>query len=195
MQINLNTAKWIWVGSIFSSIKPKHDMRLFVSFVFFSVLTFCPKNCSLHQNKTVFQAKRVNSGKNTKVDKQLAAMFYLNWRKYGSIWYSLSCDNFFLTPIYFFLAGKVTTLEALAERESIYKLLPQCTPENTSKDFSSYTTDPKTRYPHFNGKLLSPHQVTNLYDTGKKDSMQCAMWSELFSSRIRIFTFKIWRFR
>ena len=79
-------------------------------------------------------------------------------------------NNFFLIPIYifFFLAGKVTTLEALAERESIYKLLPQCTPENTSKDFSSYTTDPKTRYPHFNGKLLSPHQVTNLYDTGKK---------------------------
>ena len=76
-------------------------------------------------------------------------------------------NNFILIPIFFFLAGKVTTLEALAERESIYKLLPQCTPENTSKDFSSYTTDPKTRYPHFNGKLLSPHQVTNLYDTGK----------------------------
>ena len=32
-------------------------------------------------------------GKNTKVNKQLAAMFWLNWRKYGSVWYSLSCTK------------------------------------------------------------------------------------------------------
>ena len=36
-------------------------------------------NCSEHQNKTIFGAKQVNSGKirkKTKVNKQLAAMFW-----------------------------------------------------------------------------------------------------------------------
>ena len=61
--------------------------------------------------------------------------------------------------------GKVTLLEAIAERESIYRLLAQTTPENTSKDFASITVDPRTRYINLNTKLLSPHQVTQLVDT------------------------------
>jgi hypothetical protein len=36
---------------------------------------------------------QVRTGKNTKLNKQLAAMFWLNWRKYGSLWYSLSCAH------------------------------------------------------------------------------------------------------
>uniref|UniRef100_A0A8C3A202 F-actin monooxygenase n=1 Tax=Cyclopterus lumpus TaxID=8103 RepID=A0A8C3A202_CYCLU len=41
-----------------------------------------------------------------------------------------------------------TPLEVLAERESIYRLLPQTTPENISKNFSHYSVDPTTRYPN-----------------------------------------------
>lgn len=68
--------------------------------------------------------------------------------------------------------GKVTALEAIAERESIYKLLAQSTPANTSKDFASYTVDPRTRYPTLNTKLLSPHQVTHLVDTDNPSQLQ-----------------------
>ena len=69
-------------------------------------------------------------------------------------------------------AGKVTTLEAIAERESIYRLLAQSTPENTSKDFASYTVDPRTRYITLNTKLLTPHQVTHLVDTDNPSQLQ-----------------------
>jgi hypothetical protein len=68
--------------------------------------------------------------------------------------------------------GKVTLLEALAERESIYRLLAQSTPENTSKDFASYTVDPRTRYPTLNTKLLSASQVTHLVDTDNPSQLQ-----------------------
>ncbi|XP_077196792.1 F-actin-monooxygenase MICAL3 isoform X17 [Paroedura picta] len=57
-------------------------------------------------------------------------------------------------------------LEVLAERESIYRLLPQTTPENVSKNFSQYSIDPITRYPNINVNFLRPSQVRHLYDTG-----------------------------
>ncbi|KAM7177707.1 F-actin-monooxygenase MICAL3 isoform 2-T2 [Macrochelys suwanniensis] len=57
-------------------------------------------------------------------------------------------------------------LEVLAERESIYRLLPQTTPENVSKNFSQYCIDPVTRYPNININFLRPNQVRHLYDTG-----------------------------
>ena len=60
----------------------------------------------------------------------------------------------------------------MAERESIYRLLAQSTPENTSKDFASYTVDPRTRYPNLHAKLLSPHQVTHLVDTDNPSQLQ-----------------------
>ncbi|NWY19065.1 MICA3 monooxygenase, partial [Aphelocoma coerulescens] len=50
-------------------------------------------------------------------------------------------------------------LEVLAERESIYRLLPQTTPENVSKNFSHYSIDPATRYPNINVNFLRPQQV------------------------------------
>ena len=34
----------------------------------------------------------------------------------------------------------------MAERESIYQLLSQTTPENLNKNFSHYTIDPNTRF-------------------------------------------------
>ena len=67
------------------------------TFVFFPVLTwiylFCAKNCFVLMLRTIFGTKQVNSGKNTKVNKQLVAMFWLNWRKYWSLLYSLSCNT------------------------------------------------------------------------------------------------------
>lgn len=44
-------------------------------------------------------------------------------------------------------------------RESIYRLLPQTTPENIAKNFDQYTIDPGTRYPNLNCSCVRPHQV------------------------------------
>ncbi|XP_028915419.1 F-actin-monooxygenase MICAL2 isoform X7 [Ornithorhynchus anatinus] len=56
-------------------------------------------------------------------------------------------------------------LEVLAERESLYRLLPQTTPENINKNFDQYTLDPGTRYPNLNSTCVRPHQVKHLYIT------------------------------
>ncbi|XP_029010126.1 F-actin-monooxygenase mical2b isoform X2 [Betta splendens] len=61
-------------------------------------------------------------------------------------------------------------LDILAERESIYRLLPQTTPENISKNFEQYTIDPATRYPNLNSSCVRPHQVRHLYIDGRQDS-------------------------
>uniref|UniRef100_A0A8C0UKL4 F-actin monooxygenase n=1 Tax=Cyanistes caeruleus TaxID=156563 RepID=A0A8C0UKL4_CYACU len=58
-------------------------------------------------------------------------------------------------------------LEILAERESIYRLLPQTTPENINKNFEQYTIDPGTRYPNLNSSCVRPHQVRQLYVTNE----------------------------
>ncbi|XP_029948659.1 F-actin-monooxygenase MICAL2 isoform X2 [Salarias fasciatus] len=60
-----------------------------------------------------------------------------------------------------------TALEVLAERESIYRLLPQTTPENIAKNFEQYTIDPGTRYPNLNSSCVRPHQVRHLYISGE----------------------------
>ncbi|XP_046878558.1 protein-methionine sulfoxide oxidase mical3b isoform X2 [Hypomesus transpacificus] len=57
-------------------------------------------------------------------------------------------------------------LEVLAERESVYRILPQTTPENINKNFNLYTVDPATRYPNINPQLITPAQVKHLIDTG-----------------------------
>ncbi|XP_067356945.1 F-actin-monooxygenase mical2b isoform X4 [Channa argus] len=61
-------------------------------------------------------------------------------------------------------------LEILAERESIYRLLPQTTPENISKNFEQYTIDPATRYPNLNSSCVRPHQVHHLHIDGQQAS-------------------------
>ncbi|XP_066556540.1 F-actin-monooxygenase MICAL2 isoform X7 [Amia ocellicauda] len=61
-------------------------------------------------------------------------------------------------------------LEILAERESIYRLLPQTTPENLAKNFEQYTVDPGTRYPNLNSSCVRPQQVRHLYITGELQS-------------------------
>nr|XP_017512935.1 F-actin-monooxygenase MICAL2 isoform X4 [Manis javanica] len=64
-------------------------------------------------------------------------------------------------------------LELLAERESLYRLLPQTTPENIHKNFEQYTLDPGTRYPNLNSNCVRPHQVKHLYIT--KELPQCPL--------------------
>nr|XP_016851075.1 PREDICTED: protein-methionine sulfoxide oxidase MICAL2 isoform X3 [Anolis carolinensis] len=60
--------------------------------------------------------------------------------------------------------------DILAERESIYRLLPQTTPENITKNFDLYTIDPATRYPNLNSSCVRPHQVKHLYITNELQS-------------------------
>ncbi|XP_021326194.1 F-actin-monooxygenase mical2b isoform X5 [Danio rerio] len=60
-------------------------------------------------------------------------------------------------------------LDLLSERESIYRLLPQTTAENISKNFEQYTIDPATRYPNLNSSCVRPHQVRHLFISGEQD--------------------------
>uniref|UniRef100_A0A4W5P7W5 F-actin monooxygenase n=1 Tax=Hucho hucho TaxID=62062 RepID=A0A4W5P7W5_9TELE len=62
-----------------------------------------------------------------------------------------------------------TPLDVLAERESIYRLLPQTTPENISKNFSHYSVDPTTRYPNISLHFLRPNQVRDQPRTTRQD--------------------------
>ncbi|XP_042903650.1 uncharacterized protein [Parasteatoda tepidariorum] len=65
-------------------------------------------------------------------------------------------------------SGKLSNLQVLAERESIYRLLAQTTPENLSKDSNQYTLNPSSRYPNLNLHAVLPSQVRSLYDTDGK---------------------------
>jgi len=69
-------------------------------------------------------------------------------------------------------SGKMTVLECLAERESIYRILSQTTPENINKDFANHSLDPSTRYGQLNLRLVLPFQVTQLYDTDNPAHLQ-----------------------
>nr|XP_024218473.1 F-actin-monooxygenase Mical isoform X5 [Halyomorpha halys] len=62
-------------------------------------------------------------------------------------------------------------LEVLAERESIYRLLGQTTPENLHRDLQSYTLDPHTRYPNLNIRSVIPIQVRNLFTTDDPEAV------------------------
>ncbi|XP_066541219.1 protein-methionine sulfoxide oxidase mical3a [Hoplias malabaricus] len=79
-------------------------------------------------------------------------------------------------------AQGASALEVLAERESIYRLLPQTTPENVSKNFSQYTVDPTTRYPNVSLHLLRPNQVRHLIDTGENREIRIDMENVVNSS-------------
>ncbi|XP_055616904.1 F-actin-monooxygenase Mical [Toxorhynchites rutilus septentrionalis] len=60
---------------------------------------------------------------------------------------------------------KNSPLAVLAQRESIYRLLAQTTPENLQRDIGSYTLDPCTRYPNLNRSSVNMTQVKHLLDT------------------------------
>ncbi|XP_051515464.1 F-actin-monooxygenase mical1-like isoform X2 [Myxocyprinus asiaticus] len=63
----------------------------------------------------------------------------------------------------------VSPLQVLAERESVYQLLSQTTPENTGKNYSAYSIDPSTRYPNLKLSSIKPKQVQHLYDKEEDD--------------------------
>ncbi|XP_067276254.1 protein-methionine sulfoxide oxidase mical3a isoform X2 [Pseudorasbora parva] len=73
-------------------------------------------------------------------------------------------------------------LEVLAERESIYRLLPQTTPENVSKNFSQYSVDPSTRYPNISLHQVRPNQLRHLLDTGEARDLRVDMENVVNSS-------------
>ncbi|XP_063393456.1 F-actin-monooxygenase Mical-like isoform X5 [Cydia fagiglandana] len=56
-------------------------------------------------------------------------------------------------------------LHVIAERESIYRLLAQTTPENLHRDFGAYTLDPGTRYRNLNRTAVAAPRVTGFYDS------------------------------
>ncbi|XP_034941558.1 F-actin-monooxygenase Mical [Chelonus insularis] len=68
--------------------------------------------------------------------------------------------------------GPLSPLEVLAERESIYRLLGQTTPENLNRDYAAYTLDPHTRYPNLNVRSVSTSQVLGLLDTDDPDNIK-----------------------
>ncbi|XDV29057.1 hypothetical protein PO909_032236 [Leuciscus waleckii] len=79
-------------------------------------------------------------------------------------------------------ANGSSPLEVLAERESVYRLLPQTTPENVSKNFSRYSVDPATRYPNISLHQVRPNQVRHLLDTGETRDLRVDMENVVNSS-------------
>ncbi|KFO28650.1 NEDD9-interacting protein with calponin homology and LIM domains [Fukomys damarensis] len=59
-------------------------------------------------------------------------------------------------------------LEVLAERESLYQLLSQTSPENMHRNVAQYGLDPASRYPNLNLRAVTPNQVRDLYDVVAK---------------------------
>ncbi|XP_012912148.1 F-actin-monooxygenase MICAL1 isoform X1 [Mustela putorius furo] len=63
-------------------------------------------------------------------------------------------------------------LEVLAERESLYQLLSQTSPENMHRNVAQYALDPATRYPTLNLRAVTPNQVRDLYDVVAKEPVR-----------------------
>ncbi|KAM9328430.1 protein-methionine sulfoxide oxidase mical3b [Pholidichthys leucotaenia] len=76
-------------------------------------------------------------------------------------------------------------LDILAERESLYRLLPQTTPENMQKNITLYSVDPVTRYLNTSPLTVTPTQVRHLVDTGGEGviSTDCSHITQLPSPR------------
>ncbi|XP_011172148.2 F-actin-monooxygenase Mical isoform X2 [Solenopsis invicta] len=68
--------------------------------------------------------------------------------------------------------ASLSPLEVIAERESIYRLLGQTTPENLNRDYAAYTLDPHTRYPNLNVHSVTPIQVRSLLDTDDPENIK-----------------------
>ncbi|XP_048004622.1 F-actin-monooxygenase Mical isoform X2 [Leguminivora glycinivorella] len=62
-------------------------------------------------------------------------------------------------------SGPQHPLHVVAERESVYRLLAQTTPENLHRDFGAYTLDPGTRYRNLNRTAVAAPRVTGFYDS------------------------------
>ncbi|XP_031311997.1 F-actin-monooxygenase MICAL1 isoform X1 [Camelus dromedarius] len=69
-------------------------------------------------------------------------------------------------------AEGVGPLEVLAERESLYQLLSQTSPENMHHNVAQYGLDPTTRYPNLNLRAVTPNQVRDLYNVEAKEPVR-----------------------
>lgn len=67
----------------------------------------------------------------------------------------------------------------VTDRESIYRLLPQTTAENISKNFEQYTIDPATRYPNLNSTCVRPHQVQLMMSSTPCNSFRLCLFNLL----------------
>ncbi|BFZ09664.1 hypothetical protein BsWGS_12701 [Bradybaena similaris] len=63
-------------------------------------------------------------------------------------------------------------LQVLAERESIYTVLSQTTPNYLNKNHNMFSLDPNTRYPNLNTRLVKPSMVRHLYEGGVFDTKE-----------------------
>lgn len=61
--------------------------------------------------------------------------------------------------------GQKNALGVLAQRESIYRLLTQITPESLCQNIGAYSLDPTTRYRYFNKNAVKVHHVKHLLDS------------------------------
>lgn len=68
-------------------------------------------------------------------------------------------------------AGKMTPLEVLAERESLYKMLPQMTFDNIMKNYANYSLDPASRYTNTNKGAVLVTEARTLLDTDDPDNV------------------------
>lgn len=65
-----------------------------------------------------------------------------------------------------YCSGKLSPLEVIAERELIYRLLAQTTPETLHKNVQKYSIDPKSRYPSLESNPAQHvHQVRHLCES------------------------------
>ena len=82
--LNFNMAKWMWISTIFSSIKPKLDMGLFVDFCWFICFNQFLHNMLIKSAEQFYEhimQKPVKTGKYTEINKQSLVKFWLNWKK------------------------------------------------------------------------------------------------------------------
>ncbi|XP_063236489.1 F-actin-monooxygenase Mical isoform X2 [Bacillus rossius redtenbacheri] len=68
-------------------------------------------------------------------------------------------------------SGRASALEVLAERESVYRVLAQTTPENLQRDAAGYTLDPATRYTNLNTRCVAPAQVRGYFHSDDPDAV------------------------
>ncbi|XP_034233046.1 F-actin-monooxygenase Mical isoform X4 [Thrips palmi] len=83
-------------------------------------------------------------------------------------------------------SGQYSALEVLAERESIYRLLGQTTPENLNRDLNAYTLEPQTRYPNFNSRAVLPIQVRGLFDTDDPSGLEAMLLNPSAASALEM---------
>ena len=60
-------------------------------------------------------------------------------------------------------AANKPPLQLLSERESVYKLLSQTTPDKLCPNIKAYTIEPSSRYHRLNLRTIGPRQVIIVY--------------------------------